>query len=360
MAVLARCLVERGHRVTVFVEARHARPLTGIGADVVNPARWSTGGPVPGHVVRSGDAGAMFRHLFFGSVADMALDIGEALRMSNADLLVSDVFMPGGGMAAERAGLPWASLSCSPVPVLDAGKIFIEESLRPCFEVEGMRESLLALTSPYLHLIPATPGFAGPVDFPSPVALTGPLVGAPRGGLARGGQTIAVTTSSAPRGTLRAGGPAQDHYIRVVIEAFGGTETEVVVFLPTGTDPASLPVPPPNVRLIEPADHDEVFDRCSAVVTHAGWGTVSRALRRGLPLVLLPLVNDQGYIARRCAELRLGVALDPGSLTAQTLREAVDTVVGSPVYRSAAVAFAAGLEAAPPAQTAAHLIESLL
>ncbi|MFC7760434.1 glycosyltransferase [Catellatospora bangladeshensis] len=106
--------------------------------------------------------------------------------------------------------------------------------------------------------------------------------------------------------------------------------------------------------------HDELFDRASAVVTHAGWGTVCRALVRGLPLVLVPIFADQPYIATRCAELGLGIALDADTVTATELRDAIRAVVEEPRYRNAAQEVAGELRAMAPLATAADLITASL
>jgi N-glycosyltransferase len=115
---------------------------------------------------------------------------------------------------------------------------------------------------------------------------------------------------------------------------------------------------PPNVRLLGAVGHDELFDRSTAVVTHGGWGTVSRALVRGRPLVLVPLCGDQPYIAARCADLGLGIALPAETVTPAALREAIHAVVVEPRFGKAAGELAAELRAMAPLATASALISS--
>ena len=69
---------------------------------------------------------------------------------------------------------------------------------------------------------------------------------------------------------------------------------------------------------------------------------------------------DQPYIAGRCAELGLGIALAADTVTAAELRDAVRAVVEEPRYRKAAQEIAAELRGLDPLATAADLITTSL
>ena len=56
----------------------------------------------------------------------------------------------------------------------------------------------------------------------------------------------------------------------------------------------------PQVRLLA---HGSV----GGFVMHSGWGSVTEGLARGVRLALLPLVFDQGLIARHLVEKKMGV-----------------------------------------------------
>ncbi|MDX3749118.1 glycosyltransferase [Streptomyces sp. AK08-02] len=357
MDALASRLREDGHDVTLFTESPHTR--------------WGRDRPVPAELYAHGDAGALFRRLFLGDVVDMTLDIVELADACDAEVIVSDVMMPGGGLAAELARLPWASLSCSPLPVLDHHRTFLPEHVTAAFDPNSTREelglpldderSLLGRTSDRLHLIPSTPRFAGYPALAPEVALVGPLtrvppeVGRP-GGVGR--PTVVISGSTHTLDSLGGRMFLQDRFLGAAVEALGGLEvTGLVTHAVDGSVPAHVRVPA-NVRVLGPTPHEGLFDTADAVVTHAGWGTVSRALVRGLPLVLVPISGDQPYIAARCAELGLGVALEAETVTAEKLRSAVRAVTEEPRYRLAAAELAAELRAAAPLATAGSMISS--
>jgi UDP:flavonoid glycosyltransferase YjiC (YdhE family) len=336
MEALAGQLRDDGHGVTVFTET----PTT----------RWGLRRPVTPEMYASADAAALFRHMFAGNVADMTRDIVDLARARGAELIVTDVLMPGGGLAAELAGLPWVSLSCVPIPELDTYRYFLPPEAGVSYEPTSTRlelglpadddRNLLARTSPLLHLIPTTPRFAGFPELPPEVALTGPFLELP----ARrpdqehpGRPAVAVTTSSNPKGQFAA---IEQRYLKAATQALAGL------------DLTGLP------------DHDtahaELFARSDAVITHGGWGTVSRALLHGLPLVLVPFHGDQPYIAGRCADLGVGIVAAPAqTVTAAELRDAIRAVLEEPGYRKAAAELADELRAAEPLATASSMITSL-
>jgi len=359
MAALAARLREDGHEVAVFAESQ--------------TTRWHLRQPLPQQMYATADAATLCRHLFLGDVADMARDIVDLACASRADLIVTDVMMPGGGLAAELTGLPWVSLSCSPVPVLDAFRTFIDEPMIAAFDPRSTREALdlpadddrnlLGRTSDRLHLIPTTPTFAGhpelgEPELPAAVALTGPFAPLPSARPDPGPEppVVVLTASTHSLSTLGGRAAVQDRYVATAVDALAGLP---VTGLVTRSIPSGMGRAPTNVAFLGPVPHGELFDRANAVVTHAGWGTVGRALLRGLPLVLVPISGDQPYIAARCADLGLGITLPAETMSATDLREAIRAVVEEPRYRKAAGELAVELRAMAPLATASSLITSM-
>jgi len=59
----------------------------------------------------------------------------------------------------------------------------------------------------------------------------------------------------------------------------------------------------------KPLDLDRVLKESSATVCHAGHGLVIKSLLQGIPLIMLPMVQEQGLNAGRVEELKAGVSL---------------------------------------------------
>jgi UDP:flavonoid glycosyltransferase YjiC (YdhE family) len=111
-----------------------------------------------------------------------------------------------------------------------------------------------------------------------------------------------------------------------------------------------------NVAVEPFADHDELFPRCDAVVTHGGLGTVLRALAHGVPLVMLPLGRDQLVNADRIAQLGAGMHLPRGAPT-ERIRLALEQLILGPAFSEAAAAAAARIAAGEPDRSAVQAVE---
>jgi UDP:flavonoid glycosyltransferase YjiC (YdhE family) len=70
---------------------------------------------------------------------------------------------------------------------------------------------------------------------------------------------------------------------------------------------------PPNVVAVASAPHAHVFPHAAAIVTHAGHGTVMRALVAGVPLLCLPMGRDQDDNAARVFARGAGLRLRPSA-----------------------------------------------
>jgi sterol 3beta-glucosyltransferase len=102
-----------------------------------------------------------------------------------------------------------------------------------------------------------------------------------------------------------------------------------------GIDASDLPN---NVFLLKYAPHDWLFPRMSAVVHHGGAGTTAAALRAGIPSVIIPVMSDQPFWARRLFEL--GAATQPiprPRLTVDNLASAItEASTSDAMHRQAA------------------------
>jgi MGT family glycosyltransferase len=123
--------------------------------------------------------------------------------------------------------------------------------------------------------------------------------------------------------------------------------------------PEAVPAPP-NVQVVRAAPHSLVLRRAAAVVTHAGHGTVLRALAAGVPLVCLPMGRDQKDNTVRLLRLGAGVRVSR-SAPPEQIAAAVRLVLEDPQYADAAKRFAAVLaEEARTRPSAADEAEALL
>ena len=115
---------------------------------------------------------------------------------------------------------------------------------------------------------------------------------------------------------------------------------------------------PPNVTVVERAPHAEVLRHASAVVTHAGHGTVIKALAAGVPVVAIPLGRDQLDNAARVAHHGAGLRLKPKA-DPEVIARAVSRVLNEPSFAAAAERLAAAIAAETADDRAAAELEAL-
>jgi len=143
------------------------------------------------------------------------------------------------------------------------------------------------------------------------------------------------------------------------IDALSNLPVRGVVSVGDSVDSAALRATQ-NVAVFATVDHDDLMSQSSLVLTHGGHGTFMRALKNGLPMVVVPgLGGDQPINAAAAEDWKVGRAL-PGDAMAEMMCEAVRLVLGSKSYREQAVAISAQLAKADGAGKAADEIELLL
>lgn len=112
-----------------------------------------------------------------------------------------------------------------------------------------------------------------------------------------------------------------------------------------------------NVRLVEWVSYSRTMPACDLVVTHAGHGTLARALVSGCPVLAVPHAGDMAENAARAEWANVGVRLPWRILSPTTLRLAVRRALGNPALRAHAGELARWAAANDGATRAAELVE---
>ncbi len=122
-------------------------------------------------------------------------------------------------------------------------------------------------------------------------------------------------------------------------------------------DPAALGPVPAHVRVEQFVPQADVLPACTAVVAHAGSGSMLAALAHGLPLVLVPQGADQFENAMRVADAGAGVVVMPEDLTGGAIRSALRRVLDEPSFAAAAGRIAAEIASMPRPEDVAPAVE---
>jgi UDP:flavonoid glycosyltransferase YjiC (YdhE family) len=155
---------------------------------------------------------------------------------------------------------------------------------------------------------------------------------------------------------------SQDPEARMIRAALEGLAGEPVRVLATtnGRAPAEPLRVPANARVVDWISYAKSMPRCSAVICHAGHGTVVRALASGAPVIGCPAAGDMAENAARIAWAGAGVSLPRRLVTGRGVRLAVRKVLSDPGYTNRAGDLAAWAARRDGAAVAADALEDFV
>lgn len=146
---------------------------------------------------------------------------------------------------------------------------------------------------------------------------------------------------------------------RAIAEAIAPLDAQLVLAL--GATDASIPANLPGSPVVVPfAPQLELLRRASLVITHAGLNTALESLAHGVPMVAIPIANDQPGVAARIRACGAGEFLPLRRLTAPRLRRLVGRVLADPAYLQAARRMQRQIQEADGLSHAAELIERVI
>jgi UDP:flavonoid glycosyltransferase YjiC (YdhE family) len=361
---LARALARRGHEVVFATGAGHRSLVEHEGVVPVE---------LPALAPSADDA--EFGHRLWGRPVEMAPPLADVLGPHRPELVVSDVLTRAGAFAAELLGRPWIEVSphhlMDPDPDVppvglgrrpartpwrraDDARIRRDQAASVALGREQERAARRALGLPDRggaalgRLLATLPGLeyprrawpadahvVGALDYDPPWPPLEPPPGDAR--------LVVVTDSTAS---------SNDASLAEVALA-GLARARVRVVATSGRELAA-----PANAVVGRGPHGPLLDEAAVAVSIGGHGFVTKALTRGVPLVVVPWEGDQRETAGRLRHTRAGMWLPPWALRPVTLRLAVARVLADPRFRRAAARLAAGARGLGP-DHAAGVVERL-
>lgn len=345
---LALRLRAAGHHPVVLTGTRWLSRIRAEGL----PAR-----ELPGLAVQPGDDDADAGQRLHARSARMSTQLLPLLDELRPELVVSDVLTASGGMAAERAGVPWVELDPHPLYLPSRGLPPVGSGLAPGVGVRGRARdtTLRALTARSLrqgarHRAAARTAVGLVAADPGPTArlvATLPALELDRPDWPATAHVVGLLAWDPSPVDLSP--PAGDAPLVLLSEstALGGAEGLLDAAL-TGlrgirmscttldTKPEVVDLPPWAV--VGPGRQAPVLAQARVTVCGGGHGMLAKSLAAGVPAVVVPGGGDQWELAQRAA--RSGCAEVVRPLTAAALANAVHRVLGDPRFGAAARAAA--------------------
>jgi MGT family glycosyltransferase len=396
---LARRLLKRGHRVRLLGDSCMRSEVEEAGAEFLP---WRSA-PNRGDKSLSSDLfrdweasdgmevlGRMLDRMMCGPALAFAQDVLHEHGGRPADVIVTSEMLYGPMIAGEAAGIPTAALGCNipivPLPgvppfgpgfaparseeeeqmhqaVGEALAGLLQRGLAPVNAaraalglnpLDGLFDQFARLDA---YLVATASAFDFPArELPPNLHYVGPLLDEPswaqpasdlwRG---QGRPRILVAFSTTFQDQVGA--------IRRVAQAVATLPVDAVITTGPSIDPVQLS-PSPNIAVVAGAPHDALMREASVVVTHAGHGTVMRALSAELPLLCMPMGRDQNDNAARVCERGAGLRLQPAA-TLGEIRSALARLLNEPQFRQEAALLGRAIREETAPDRTADMVERL-
>jgi len=399
MTALARRLANRGHEATFISmpDGERAARDAGLRFESLCALEYPLG--FADDVLRkqsalTGEEGLQFTMQALGSVSQAVLKSMPAiLKKLKVDGMVIDNALYGASAAARLTRVPFATIFCTPILDLSGGmppwqvswpyedsdaarqrnlagvdavlklvepvyRIQLEHLKRAGIQVdesdyEWVRSPLACITQ-----VPAAFDFLGH-HLPPHYHRTGPF----HDGLGRaevafpwerltGEPLIYASMGTVQNGLLEV--------FRIILQATERMGYQVVLSVGPNIAAEQLRTEVPSTIVVSKAPQLELLKLASLCVTHAGLNTTLEALAQGVPLVAIPITNDQPGVAARILASGSGLFVPLSQLTAEVLREMVDAVIANPAYRKRALALQSEIQSLDGLTMASKIIETAI
>jgi zeaxanthin glucosyltransferase len=138
-----------------------------------------------------------------------------------------------------------------------------------------------------------------------------------------------------------------------------GLDAQLVISL-GGSPVESLPPLPGNPLVVSYAPQLAILEKAAVVITHAGMNTALECLTYGVPMVAIPVTNDQPGVASRIAWTGAGEIVPLNKLTAARLESKLRLVLSQDGYRQQAQRIQRSIAQSGGVERAADIIEQAI
>jgi MGT family glycosyltransferase len=369
---LGRALRARGHEVTIetWEERREVVEGAGLGFAAAEEYRMF---PPPDPDSPEGAHAA--------EAAKALLPLLEEMR---PDAVVSDILTLAPTLAAEKAGVPLATLIPHIYPVVEPGRPFFAVGLQPsrtpagravwragqrALEIgleQGRRDLNRQRTrldlppierfhggiSPDLALVATFPQLEYPRRWPAGVEVTGPMIFEmphPEIELPTGDDPLVLVAPSTAH-------DSDNQLVRTTLSALASEPVRVVATTNRVAPQRPIDVPA-NAVLVDWLSYSQLMPAASLVISHGGHGTVARALAAGTPVLICPIIGDMSETAMRVAWAGCGLSLPWRLCRPAPLRWATQRLLDDPSCTERTGELATWAEENDGAERGAELVE---
>jgi zeaxanthin glucosyltransferase len=144
---------------------------------------------------------------------------------------------------------------------------------------------------------------------------------------------------------------------RTIAEACTYLNAQLVISLGGGLEPESFSNLPGNPVVVKYAPQLELLQKASLNITHAGLNTTLESLSYGVPMIAIPVTDDQPGVAARIAWTGTGELVTLSQLRVPKLRGTIERVLTEESYKQNATRFQQIMHQTEGVKRAANIIE---
>jgi len=147
---------------------------------------------------------------------------------------------------------------------------------------------------------------------------------------------------------------------QTIASACEGLDAQLVIDLGGGATPEYLPELPENPIVVGYAPQLELLQKAALTITHAGMNTTLESLSNGVPIVAIPVTNDQPGVAARIAYTGVGEVVSLKELSVHQVRSAIQQVLTQKSYKQRAMEMQGAIARSGETTRAADIIEQVV
>lgn len=137
-------------------------------------------------------------------------------------------------------------------------------------------------------------------------------------------------------------------------------DAQLVISLGGFADPEILKPLPGNPLIVRYAPQLELLQKATLTITHGGLNTTLECLTNGVPMVAIPVANDQPGVAARIVWSGCGEAIPVKKVNVNNLRVSIKKVLTEDSYKQNALRLQAAIKKAGGTKRAVDIIEQAI
>jgi UDP:flavonoid glycosyltransferase YjiC (YdhE family) len=355
-------LLRRGHQIRVLGDNSVASTIKDLGIEtIVLPPTYDFGPRLiaairDGQTLEPAAQGELVQQRTAAWSKELAARIQPLIHEHKPDFLLTSLFGAGvASMATSATSLPWCVINSTFYVGPNPPRALESDFSSRAVPLIRYFMPLLAQARLVLHATDSIFDF-GNVTLPPKHHYVGPLIWETRAPIPSylnepGDPWVLVTLSSQQQDDIA--------LAQVALQALAHQPVRVFMTLGGGHQPSEINQIPDNARVEQYVPHSKVLEQSKLLISHAGHGSVMKALWYGVPMVLIPWGRDQPGVAARAAHLGVAKVVVREQLTDERLSEAINGALEDRQIQNTTRETSQRLRSQHPAALACELLEQI-